>query len=584
MRVKFISEIVFLLFVLNVVSIQHLLAQSDKLKSAAELVSKADELKNSGDLNQAVMLYNQAANSYLASGNRKQASDVLSLALKCSRQLGNTRGVVVLLNQLGMLAYDQEKYNEAATYFTEGVELAKGSSRKADLVGMLVSLASIQLDLNRNNEALTSISEATGIATSLNDLRLLRSCYSIYSKVYDKLDNRKKSAEYFDLYSAATKKIQKDEVGIKEQEATKMVAIANQQVQQVVAQKRLTEKELAENQKNLEKAQEISHEMQLQIELLNKDKLLKESIIARQLLMRRIYLIIIFASLLIIVLIYYFYSAKKKANRLLKLRNEEIMRQKEEIEQQAHELAVINDQKTKLFSIIAHDLRSPLSSLVTLMNVANAGIISDEDFKRAITDLSENVNHTASLLENLLNWARCQMQRVKVNLVKVDLSEIVSDKVALVAEPAKAKGVTVLNATSEGTDVFADKDMVALVLRNLISNAVKFCRKGDRITISASSFNGEVVVEVRDTGVGIAPDDLGKIFGDQIFTTRGTSNEMGTGLGLVLSKEFIELNGGKIWVESSLNKGTSFFFTLKSNSEISINPEVNAAMDKEHAS
>jgi len=584
MRVKFISEIAFLLFVLNIVSIQHLFAQSDKLKSAAELVSKADELKNSGDLNQAVMLYNQAANNYLASGNRKQASDVLGLALKCSRQLGNTRGVVVLLNQLGMLAYDQEKYNEAATYFTEGVELAKGSSRKADVVGMLVSLASVQLDLNRNNEALTSISEATGIATSLNDLRLLRSCYSIYSKVYDKLDNRKKSAEYFDLYSAATKKIQKDEVGIKEQEATKKVAIANQQVQQVVAQKKLTEKELAENQKNLEKAQEISHEMQLQIELLSKDKLLKESIIARQLLMRRIYLIIIFASLLIIALIYYFYSAKKKANRLLKLRNEEIMRQKEEIEQQAHELAVINDQKTKLFSIIAHDLRSPLSSLVTLMNVANAGIISDEDFKRAITDLSENVNHTASLLENLLNWARCQMQRVKVNMVKVDLSEIVSEKVALVAEPAKAKGVTVLNATSEGTDAYADKDMVALVLRNLISNAVKFCRKGDRITISASSFNGEVVVEVRDTGVGIAPDDLGKIFGDQIFTTRGTSNEMGTGLGLVLSKEFIELNGGKIWVESSLNKGTSFFFTLKENSELSVNTEVNLAMDKEHAS
>jgi len=154
------------------------------------------------------------------------------------------------------------------------------------------------------------------------------------------------------------------------------------------------------------------------------------------------------------------------------------------------------------------------------------------------------------------------MQRVKVNPVKVDLSEIVSEKVALVAEPAKAKGVTVLNATSEGTDAYADKDMVALVLRNLISNAVKFCRKGDRITISASSFNGEVVVEVRDTGVGIAPDDLGKIFGDQIFTTRGTSNEMGTGLGLVLSKEFIELNGGKIWVESFLGVGRPFKFLI----------------------
>lgn len=579
MRVKIITTVLFLLFLLNCIFFQPLTAQTAKPLSASELVQKADQMKTSGDLNQAVMLFSQAANSYLSAGNRKQASETLTLALKCNRQLGNTRGVVTLLNQLGMLAYDLENNSEAATCFSEGVELLKGTSRKADLVSMLVSLASVQLDLNRNSEALISISEATNIATALNDLRLLRSCYSTSSKVYDKLDNRKKSAEYFDLYSAVTKKIQKDEVGLKEQEATKKVEIANQQVQQVVAQKKLTEKELAENQKSLETAQEISREMQLQIELLNKDKLLNESIIARQLLMRRIYLIIISASLLIIALIYYFYSAKKKANRLLSLRNDEIMRQKEEIEQQAHELTVINDQKTKLFSIIAHDLRSPLSSLVTLMNVANAGIISDEDFKRAITDLSENVNHTASLLENLLNWARCQMQRVKVNLVTADIYEIVSEKVALVAEPAKAKGVTVLNAISEGTEAFADKDMVSLVLRNLISNAVKFCRKGDRIIVSASSFGGEVIVEVKDTGVGITPEDLGKVFGQQIFTTRGTSNELGTGLGLVLSKEFVELNGGKIWVESTLNKGTSFFFTLKEKPEVSVNAEANTVGD-----
>jgi len=565
MRVKILAIPAILLFAANVIWAQPNSSSSDKQKTAAELVAKADELRNSGDLNQAVMIYNQAANSYLVSGNRKQASDVFETALKYSRQLGNTKGVLTLLNQLGMLAYDQDKNSEAASYFSQGIDIAKSSSRKGDLASMMVSLASVQIDLNKYPEALTSISEATNIATTLNDLRLLRTCYSTYSKVYDKMGNRSKSAEYFELYSTITKKIQKDEVGQKEQEATHKVEVANQQVLQVVAQKKLTEKELAENQKSLEKAQEVSHEMQMQIELLNKDKLLKESIIARQMLMRRIYLIIIFSSLLFAALIYYFYRAKKKANRLLHQRNEEILRQKEEIEQQAHELTTINDQKTKLFSIIAHDLRSPLSSLITLMNVANAGIISDQDFKRAINDLSVNVNHTASLLENLLNWARCQMQRVQVNKVQLDISEIATDKVALVLEPAKAKGVTVSNAVIEGTTAFADKDMISLVLRNLISNAVKFCRPGDRITVSASSFNGDVIVEVKDTGIGIQPEDIDKIFGNQIFTTRGTSNEMGTGLGLVLSKEFIELNGGKIWVESALNKGTTFFFSLKAN-------------------
>jgi len=567
MRGKIFTTLALLLLVANFAWAQVGSMPEDKRKSADELVSKAEEFKNSGDLNQAVMLYNQAANSYLSYGNRKEATNLFEIALKYSRQRGNSAGVIVLLNQLGMLAYDQDKLPDAASYFTQGIELAKNTTRKSDLVGMMVSLANVQLELNKNNEALNSIAEATNIATSLNDLRLLRSCYSIYSKVYDKLDNRKKSAEYFDLYSVITKKIQKDEVGQKEQEATKRVALANQQVEQVVAQKKVTEKELVANQKSLEKAQEISNEMRLQIELLNKDRLLKESIIAQQMLMRRIYLAIIFISLLFTALIYYFYREKKKANKLLKQSNDEIMLQKGEIEQQAKELAIINDQKTKLFSIIAHDLRSPLSSLVTLMNVANAGIISDDDFKRAINDLSVNVNHTASLLENLLNWARCQMQRINVNMVVVELAEVVDEKVALVLEPAKSKGVTVSNSIKQDMAAYADRDMVSLVVRNLVSNAVKFCRSGDKITISAKELDNQVVVEVKDTGVGIAPEDIEKIFGDQIYTTRGTSNEMGTGLGLVLSKEFVELNGGKIWVESTLDVGTSFFFTLKAKPE-----------------
>ena len=564
---RLFTLLLFWLLVGQFIYAQNTVAQDNQ--QAAELVSKADEYKRIGDINQAVMYYNQAANAYLSAGNSKQAFYLYDAALKCCKQLGNTKGEIILLNQLGVLAYDQSKFTDAVSFFSQGIDLARNSSRKADLVGMLVSLTNVYLELNKNAEALNSITEATNVASSLKDLRLLRSCYSISSRVYDEIGNRKKSAEYFELYSAVTKKLQKDEVGQKEQEATKKVAIANQQVQQVVAEKNLTEKELAENQKSLEKAQLVSREMQMRIELLNKDRLLKESIIARQQLMRSIYLSIIFISLLFTALIYYFYAEKRKANRLLKQQNEEIVRQKEEIEQQAQELTIINDQKTKLFSIIAHDLRSPLSSLITLMNVANAGIISDEDFKRAINELSVNVNHTASLLENLLNWARCQMQRVKVNCVVLELSEVVDDKVALVAEPAKSKSITVLNAVPQGTVAYADKDMISLVLRNLISNAVKFCRTGDRIIVSASMFNGEVVVEVKDTGVGIAPEDVEKIFGKQIFTTRGTSNELGTGLGLVLSKEFVELNGGKIWVESTLGKGTTFFFTLKAKQSIS---------------
>lgn len=527
------------------------------------MVSQADESQQHGDYNQAVMLYNQAAKGYLMYGMTKPAMDLLEKALKYSRVLGNTNGILILENQLGMLAYEQGNLSSACSYFNEGIDFARKNGRKADLATMLVSLSNALFEQGKYSDVQQNIGEAIPLATQLNSLPLLQSCYSIASRVSEKLGDRKKTTEYFDLYTTVTKKIQQQEMVAKEAEANIKVEQAHQRVQEVQAAKQLTEKELAENQKSLEKAEQLSREMQLQIELLNKDRMLKEAIIARQELMRWIYIAIIAVSLMFAALIYYGYHSKKRANQLLQQRNEEIIRQNQEIQTQAEELRLINDQKNKLFSIIAHDLRSPLSSLVTLLNVANSGYISDEDFKVAIHELSENVSHTASLLENLLNWARCQMQRVTVSRVPVNLQALVEDKINLLKEHFRSKGVVVKNSVAANCNVLADYDMVALVFRNLLSNAIKFCIAGDSIYVSATIAANEVVVEVKDTGVGMSPDSVSRLFGSQIFTTPGTANEAGTGLGLILCKEFVELNGGKIWAKSVLHEGTSFFFTLE---------------------
>jgi len=560
---KVIVSIMMLATLSGVASAQKGTISAEKAKELQLMVSQANERQGSGDYNQAVMLYNQAAQGYLMYGMTKQATDLLQSALKYSRILGNTNGILILENQLGMLAYEQGEFSEASAYFNDGIDLARKAGRKSDLATMLVSISNVLFEQGKYADAKQNADEATSIATQLTSLPLLQSCYSLSSRIAEKMGDRKKTADYFELYTAVTKKIQQQQMAANELNANQRVEQAHQKVQEVVAAKQLTEKELAENQKSLEKAQQVSREMQLQIELLNKDRMLKEAIIAKQNLMRWVYILIIIVSLLFASLIYYGYRSKRRANILLRLRNDEIVRQNIEIQTQAEELKVINDQKTKLFSIIAHDLRSPLSSLVTLLNVANSGYISDDDFKVAIQALSENVSHTSSLLENLLNWARCQMQRVKVTKVQVNLQELVEDKVNLLKEQARTKGIIMKNNVAANCYVFADYDMVALVIRNLMSNAVKFCIAGDSISISATMAANEAVVEVKDTGVGMSSDSLSRLFGSEIFTTPGTSNEAGTGLGLILCKEFVELNSGKVWATSVLHEGTSFFFTLE---------------------
>ena len=242
--------------------------------------------------------------------------------------------------------------------------------------------------------------------------------------------------------------------------------------------------------------------------------------------------------------------------------NTEILTQKEEISEQADQLRDLNSLKDKLFSIIAHDLRSPLFSLITMLNIAKEGHFTEESFKSIIAELSVNVNHTTSLLENLLTWAKNQMQGTKVNPVNFDLKELLNSRIGMLEERAQQKEIAIVNQLADNMFVHADRDMTEIVIRNIVSNSIKFCNAGDKIRIWSAVNDGGITVCVEDTGVGIQPDVMQKLFGTQISSTPGTRNEKGTGLGLILCKEFITMNGGDIWAESQVNKGSKFFFTL----------------------
>jgi PAS domain S-box-containing protein len=233
-----------------------------------------------------------------------------------------------------------------------------------------------------------------------------------------------------------------------------------------------------------------------------------------------------------------------------------------ERKQNERKLQELNELKDRLFSIISHDLRSPLLSLMDILSMANEGAVSKEEFKSYLPTLSKNIGYTSGLVENLLHWSKSQLEGTVINSVHFDIKDNAAYIVNNFGKAANDKGILLQNNILSPAMVYADMDMIQAVLRNLVSNAIKFCSQGDRITISAEIRASKLTIWVTDTGVGIASENIGKLFSTNNFTTRGTTNEQGTGLGLLLCKDFVEKNGGTIGVESKQGEGSRFYFTL----------------------
>lgn len=230
------------------------------------------------------------------------------------------------------------------------------------------------------------------------------------------------------------------------------------------------------------------------------------------------------------------------------------------------ELKKLNSTKDRFFAIIAHDLRNPFQSLLSTSELLATEIetLSHEDIALFSQGLHNNLTKFYGLLENLLNWSMMQKNMLEYKLTSIDLYDIVNRIIEISNQNALKKNISLSNNVDKGTLVMADVDMLRSVIQNLILNAIKFTQMEGRVIVSSVDKGGFVEVSVQDTGIGIDPEKSSKLFNfETIFTTNGTAGEKGTGLGLPLCKEFIERNGGKIWIESELGKGSKFTFTLR---------------------
>jgi two-component system, sensor histidine kinase and response regulator len=255
-------------------------------------------------------------------------------------------------------------------------------------------------------------------------------------------------------------------------------------------------------------------------------------------------------------------NVNRRINQLLREKNEKIEEQKETLEQQAVQLLLNNRQKDKLFSIVSHDLRGPLNSLKTLMDCLKEKKLSEAELRELMNEFRRNVDYSSELVSNLLFWASSQLDGMVVRPMLLPVQPMVQDVLALFSHQACQKNVWLNEELEPSLYVFADKDMVQVILRNLISNAIKFCRLGDSLTVISRRVERGIEICVADTGIGLKEEALDKIRRRESFTSYGTAREKGTGLGMLLCREFTEANGGRFWIESEWGKGCRCSFTL----------------------
>ncbi len=254
---------------------------------------------------------------------------------------------------------------------------------------------------------------------------------------------------------------------------------------------------------------------------------------------------------------------QQNVNKELAIKNQEIELQNEEIQSQTDSLHHINQLKSKILSVISHDLRGPINNLYALLEMVTKKIVTPEEFSELSVKLKSNLNVTQRTLENLLNWSLGQMEGIKTAPVAFNINSVIEDVAHLSEEAATRKQIIFKTDTKAPLFVLADVNQVHLILRNLFNNAIKFSKREGEVLIQFEVKNKFCFVQIQDTGIGMTKSEVEMILNtNEYFTKTGTDQEKGTGLGLLLCKDFIKRNGGEFFIESKFKEGTLITFSL----------------------
>ncbi|HRJ31189.1 MAG TPA: tetratricopeptide repeat-containing sensor histidine kinase [Cyclobacteriaceae bacterium] len=426
-------------------------------------------------------------------------------------------------NSKGLLFVKQNQPDSALKYFQRSNTIAIKSNDFAVIAYNKSLIGGIHLNKGDFKTAIDWFNQSTHESQELNLREVLKDSYYGLARSYAGLSNYQRAYHYHLLY---------DELSS---------TILNWETTQKAL---ITELEFAEEKREAKIAE---------LELANKQAR-QEKIIYT------IFFGVLLVSLLVIVMLVTKNNRQRfETNRLLQEKNKEIELQNERLKQ-------TNAVKDKLFSIISHDLRTPLASLKGLLAMVLRHDISDKEFKELGPKLNNLVIGTNETLENLFQWSHSQMNGWSHHPKAINLCDLTDRCIALFAESAKAKGIQLYSTITKEQTALADENQLELIIRNLINNAIKFTHNGGQVVLAAHADGNTIAIEVADTGIGMDEDQVRNLFRKkEIQTTRGTQGEKGTGLGLQLCKEMVENNSGTITVTSTAGKGSVFTVRLKAS-------------------
>jgi signal transduction histidine kinase len=486
------------------------------------------------------------------------------------QELGTLSDQCRSLNNIGLILFDRQIYDSALVYFKEGIDLLTEYSTGTEtdqyiLSSLYNNMALVYSDMEDYRSALTSLKKALVLARKADDLYNIGSVYTNLGSIYGKMDRQDSALYYLHRSLKIAKDMQfrslelevYDELSSLHAGLGSYASAYNWRLRYDTAYKDLF------NENQSEQIARIRGLYEQQIKDREIEQLHSQSQVQRTLNIVFAVFIIVIAFLVIIITANL--RTKKKTNQMLAERNLQLSSAMEKLSQSGEEMENLNRSKDRIFSVVAHDLRNPVAAVTGFSELLleNFDEFTVESQKEYLLQIVQGTQRVQNLLENLLVWARSQMKAIKYEPEELNLREVLEECVRDLNANLDHKKVSCQVNVEQDCFVFADRDMIYTIFRNLIINAVKFSFPGGKIWISTKHTSDGCSILVSDEGIGIQQEIQEKLFDpNEGISSPGTSGESGSGLGLIICKEFAEKNRGTIRVESQPGNGAIFELTL----------------------
>jgi signal transduction histidine kinase len=514
-----------------------------------------------------VRILNALGEVHAAQGHLEEAFENYKLVLDYKEVVSDPRVEARARFQMAHLYAAQKKYTEALSHHKEALAISRSAKDKKSEAQSLNDIAELYQLMNNPEKALANHVIALEIRQSLKDNKAIAESYNNIGSLYFGLKNYQRAASNLALGLKAAQESDDQHQIHKSADLLYRCYKATGDYKKAVEYQELlliitefiqndrSERQLLESQNRY-----ILDKKEVQIGKLETGRIKQEEKLAAQREIQNFLFLLIGLGAIIAGLVFYLYITKRRSNRILQVANAKVQEQNVALQD-------LNATKDKFFSIISHDLKGPLNSLTSFSSllINHSEMLSKEEIKMLAHDLDKSLKNLFALLENLLEWSRSQTGNIEFKPENFDLDEVLEGNQQLLKAQAQNKNISIVKGSKSDAMVYAHKNSVNTVVRNLISNAIKFTPPGGTITLNSRKNGKDVIISIADNGVGMSPEIVQKLFRiDTKHSTKGTADEKGTGLGLILCKEFIEKNNGRIWVESEIGKGSVFYFNLPS--------------------